>query len=86
MRALGSVHNVVHAENSFTVIPSQIITGAVAPIPITIHAFIAASPQWPNPDVNHPVANDVVRLFGDVLSVESDEVLLVVRELEIVPM
>jgi hypothetical protein len=72
MAVLGSVHNVIHTENSLTVIPSQIITGAVAPIPIMIHAFMTASPQWLKPDENHPVANNVVCLVRDVLSVENN--------------
>jgi hypothetical protein len=85
MVVVETVHNVIiHTENSFTVVLSQLVAGAIASIPITIHTFMIASPQWPNPNESLPVATGVVHLVGDVISIENNQPLLILKTLHII--
>jgi hypothetical protein len=82
--AVGIVHEITSTEDSFSLVVTQTITGVLAPGTITIHAFLIASPQWPHPSEHLPVTNDVVRVSGELFSVEFVEPLIIVERLQIV--
>ncbi|KAN0128308.1 hypothetical protein V8E53_013892 [Lactarius tabidus] len=83
INAVGTVHETNTTQDSFSVVANQSIAGVNTPRTITIHAFLITSPQWPRPSEHLPLPNNIVRVSGELFSVEIDEPLMIVEKLEI---
>jgi hypothetical protein len=53
---------------------------------ITIHALLQAPPQWLQPGKHLPVTTDVIQIVGDILTVENNEAVMVLKKLDILPL
>jgi hypothetical protein len=82
--AEGTVYENNSAENSFSVLVTQLITSVLTHSTISIHMFLITSPHMPNPTDLLPHPNEVVCFSGELLSVEIEDVLIIVDKLEIV--
>ena len=86
LRVKGFPHDVNHADASFSVTVTHLVTDAVLPTTLTIHAQLLPSPQWPSPSDHLPLPIQHVDFSGELSSLNHDEVTVIVDVLDANPM